>query len=187
MTALVEWHPDLPEAAECWDRLRRLTPRQREVVGLLAGGHTAKEIGRLLGIAVSTVQNTVGNACKTLGMLPASRLPAFVALASTAAPEVEQAPLTPVERLTAETVHDPVSGCWVFPEERVKVGGGAGAPPLARNVAYAHWHGPFDSTKLEVVPSCGNGSCVAPAHLELVSRNTGLPPGMRVRDLRRAS
>jgi DNA-binding CsgD family transcriptional regulator len=36
-------------------RLAELTPRETEVAGLLADGLTAQEIGKLLGIAVGTV------------------------------------------------------------------------------------------------------------------------------------
>jgi DNA-binding CsgD family transcriptional regulator len=44
-----------------------LTPREREVLRLVAGGHSVKEIGAALGISVQTAAKHVGNILRKLG------------------------------------------------------------------------------------------------------------------------
>jgi DNA-binding NarL/FixJ family response regulator len=46
----------------------RLTARQREIVGLIAGGATDKEIGTALGIRTATAQKHVANLLRRLGV-----------------------------------------------------------------------------------------------------------------------
>lgn len=57
-----------------------LTPREREVLGEVAAGKTAKEIARSLGISINTVKFHVRN---TLLKLGARNMTAAVALALT--------------------------------------------------------------------------------------------------------
>lgn len=47
-------------------RARELTPRQREVVALIASGHSDKEIATALGIATATAQKHVTNVLRRL-------------------------------------------------------------------------------------------------------------------------
>jgi two-component system, NarL family, nitrate/nitrite response regulator NarL len=56
--------------------MRKLTPREREVLGHLAEGKSNKEIAGLLGISQSTVQNHIHNLLEKLGAR--SRLEAVV-------------------------------------------------------------------------------------------------------------
>ena len=49
-------------------RADRLTARQREIVGLIAGGATDKEIGAALGIRTATAQKHVANLLRRLGV-----------------------------------------------------------------------------------------------------------------------
>lgn len=49
-------------------RSDRLTARQREIVGLIAGGATDKEIGAVLGIRTATAQKHVANLLRRLGV-----------------------------------------------------------------------------------------------------------------------
>lgn len=49
------------------DRVAALTPRQREVVRLVSLGCIVEEIARILGLAVSTVDNHKAAAMRTLG------------------------------------------------------------------------------------------------------------------------
>ena len=49
-------------------RSDRLTARQREIVGLIAGGATDKEIGAELGIRTATAQKHVANLLRRLGV-----------------------------------------------------------------------------------------------------------------------
>jgi DNA-binding CsgD family transcriptional regulator len=48
--------------------LERLTPRQREVLGLIAEGHTMKEVGLILSISVKTVEAHRANLMNSLDM-----------------------------------------------------------------------------------------------------------------------
>ena len=48
--------------------LERLTPRQREVLGLIAEGHTMKEVGLILSISVKTVEAHRANLMNRLDM-----------------------------------------------------------------------------------------------------------------------
>lgn len=73
-----EWHPDVPDVAECRRRLALLQPRQREVIALLAHGWTPKQIARRLGITQKTAQNHLFAASEVLDVRPPQ--PAVVAL-----------------------------------------------------------------------------------------------------------
>ena len=50
------------------DRITKLTDRQRACLELVAKGFTSKEIGRMLGISYSTVDNHILLATQTLGV-----------------------------------------------------------------------------------------------------------------------
>ena len=54
-------------ATDMKERVEALTPRQREVVRLVSLGCIVEEIARVLGLAVSTVDNHKAAAMKTLG------------------------------------------------------------------------------------------------------------------------
>ena len=47
-------------------RASELTPRQREVVALIASGHSDREIASVLGIATTTAQKHVTNVLRRL-------------------------------------------------------------------------------------------------------------------------
>lgn len=49
------------DAASCWSRLKRLTPREFDVLHLLSAGHSVPEVADQLGIARSTAKNHVHN------------------------------------------------------------------------------------------------------------------------------
>jgi pimeloyl-ACP methyl ester carboxylesterase/DNA-binding CsgD family transcriptional regulator len=55
------------DAAEQVDRAPTLTPRQREVMALVAAGHTDKEIARALALSPRTVEMHVAHALAALG------------------------------------------------------------------------------------------------------------------------
>ena len=44
-------------------KVNRLTPRQLEIIGLLAQGHSNKQVGYILSIGVTTVKRHIYNAC----------------------------------------------------------------------------------------------------------------------------
>ena len=48
------------------DLIARLTPRQLEVIGLLAQGQSNKQTGEILSIGGATVRTHIQNACKRL-------------------------------------------------------------------------------------------------------------------------
>ena len=48
--------------------LERLTPRQREVLQLIAEGHTTKEIAKALGISVKTAEAYRGELMRALDL-----------------------------------------------------------------------------------------------------------------------
>jgi DNA-binding NarL/FixJ family response regulator len=50
------------------DPLRALTPREREVLGLMAEGRSNASIGQLLGMAIKTVETHVGRVFVKLGL-----------------------------------------------------------------------------------------------------------------------
>jgi DNA-binding NarL/FixJ family response regulator len=53
--------------AQPWRATARLTPRQRQIVGLIAEGASDKQIGGTLGIATATAQKHVTNILERLG------------------------------------------------------------------------------------------------------------------------
>jgi DNA-binding NarL/FixJ family response regulator len=55
-----------PSAASIWGASERLTPRESEIVGLIDGGLSNKEIAVRLGIEVATVKNHVHNLLEKL-------------------------------------------------------------------------------------------------------------------------
>ncbi|MGI6657580.1 MAG: response regulator [Desulfobulbus sp.] len=57
--------------------LDRLTPRQREVLQLLAEGHSVKEVGALLGISARTVEFHKYSMIDTLGLKSSAELVRF--------------------------------------------------------------------------------------------------------------
>ena len=71
-----------------------LTPRQREVVTLIAQGAADKEIARTLGVTTATVQKHVTNVLKRLGV-PNRAAAAAVLVSSTAWVAAQGAPALP--------------------------------------------------------------------------------------------
>ncbi len=53
---------------------KRLTPREREIVQLVAEGYTTKQIARKLAISVKTVETHRGNVLRTLGLHSVSEI-----------------------------------------------------------------------------------------------------------------
>ena len=47
---------------------RQLTPREHEVLTLVAGGHTNREIARALSLTESTVKVHMRNMCRLIGL-----------------------------------------------------------------------------------------------------------------------
>lgn len=74
------WHPDIPDAVECRERLARLTGRQREIVELLARGWTRQQIARRLGISARTVSGHLYDPAGICARLEASPPHLVVAL-----------------------------------------------------------------------------------------------------------
>jgi DNA-binding CsgD family transcriptional regulator len=48
------------------EKVNKLTPRQMQVVGLLAQGNSAKQVGYILSIGTDTVKKHIYNACDRL-------------------------------------------------------------------------------------------------------------------------
>jgi DNA-binding NarL/FixJ family response regulator len=59
------------------DRFQALTPRQREVLQLLAEGHTSKEIGGILNVSTKTVEFHKGRIKTELGLRSIAELTQF--------------------------------------------------------------------------------------------------------------
>lgn len=59
---------DIDEEVKDTSGVSRLTPREREVVGLIARGFTYSEIGAELGIAVKTLENHISHIFEKLGV-----------------------------------------------------------------------------------------------------------------------
>lgn len=60
--------PAIEAALAVRRRLKRLTPRQLEVLRLVAGGHTTREIARRLKLSAKTVESHRGEIMKRLGI-----------------------------------------------------------------------------------------------------------------------
>jgi two-component system, NarL family, nitrate/nitrite response regulator NarL len=56
---LAEFHRDRQEHHEMRDRLHRLTPREREVLGQLTEGHTVRDIAKASVVSEATVRTQV--------------------------------------------------------------------------------------------------------------------------------
>ncbi len=54
--------------------LTSLTPREREILTLIAKGHSNREIARLLYVSESTVKNHISSVYKKVGIAGRSRL-----------------------------------------------------------------------------------------------------------------
>jgi DNA-binding NarL/FixJ family response regulator len=54
--------------------LASLTPREREILTLIAKGHSNREIARLLYVSESTVKNHISSVYKKVGLAGRSRL-----------------------------------------------------------------------------------------------------------------
>lgn len=48
--------------------MEKLTPRQMEIIGLLAQGNSNKQVARLLGICTDTVRKRIISACARAGV-----------------------------------------------------------------------------------------------------------------------
>jgi DNA-binding CsgD family transcriptional regulator len=59
--ALSAWRPQLPVTVP------QLTPRERDILGSIALGHTIRQTARTLGIAAKTVENTQARLFRKLG------------------------------------------------------------------------------------------------------------------------
>jgi DNA-binding CsgD family transcriptional regulator len=59
------------------DRFQALTPRQREVLQLLAEGHTSKEIAGILAVSTKTVEFHKGRIKTELGLRSIAELTQF--------------------------------------------------------------------------------------------------------------
>jgi DNA-binding NarL/FixJ family response regulator len=68
-----------PESASFRRRLTRLTPRQREVLALLAEGRSNREIGNALFVSEGTIKNHVSQILDLLGVRDRTRLAVLVA------------------------------------------------------------------------------------------------------------
>jgi two-component system nitrate/nitrite response regulator NarL len=53
------WHQERQKHQELRNRLQRLTPREREVLGHLTEGHTVRDIARLSVVSEATVRTQV--------------------------------------------------------------------------------------------------------------------------------
>jgi DNA-binding CsgD family transcriptional regulator len=61
-SALLKWAP-CPTPA-----MPKLTPREFDILGSIARGHTIRQTARMLGIAVKTVENTQARLFRKLGV-----------------------------------------------------------------------------------------------------------------------
>jgi DNA-binding NarL/FixJ family response regulator len=65
------------DAERAWDPAGSLTPRQREILQLVAKGRTAKEIGAILGISARTVESHKYELMEALGLERSAELVQF--------------------------------------------------------------------------------------------------------------
>ena len=65
------------DAERAWDPAGSLTPRQREILQLVAKGRTAKEIGAILGISARTVESHKYELMQALGVERSAELVQF--------------------------------------------------------------------------------------------------------------
>ena len=65
--SIINGYLDKPKA-EPEDHYHKLTPRQREVLQLIAEGHSTKQIAAMLNISINTVENHRANLMKNLGV-----------------------------------------------------------------------------------------------------------------------
>lgn len=92
-------------------RISRLTERQKDCLKLVADGYTAKEIGRMLGISYSTVNNHLQAAIQLLevgGRKEAARLYAQ----ATRNPPRQRVPSEPPQLAAADTSFDHEPATW---------------------------------------------------------------------------
>lgn len=75
---VIPMSPPADEAANIGPRLARLTPRQRQILGLIAEGYSTREIAHQLGRSVKTVETHRGLLMRRLG---ARNVPALVKFA----------------------------------------------------------------------------------------------------------
>lgn len=54
--------------------ISRLTPRQLEIIGLIAQGHSEKQTAHLLSISAATIHKHITNACEKTGINNRTRL-----------------------------------------------------------------------------------------------------------------
>ncbi|MGA7270111.1 MAG: helix-turn-helix transcriptional regulator [Acidimicrobiia bacterium] len=64
-------------AKHVWD-IERLTPREREVTGLIARGYTYRETAAELGISVKTLENHISNIFRKVHVTTRSELTRYV-------------------------------------------------------------------------------------------------------------
>ena len=67
---MAQWHPDVPDAIECRDRVERLRPRERQILEMLSGGWSIKQIARHFGVTSHTVHNSLYRAFDKLDARP---------------------------------------------------------------------------------------------------------------------
>jgi len=67
---------DIDDESDTDSGLSRLTPREREVVMLIARGHTYREVSAELGISVKTLESHMSNIFKKLGVASRHQLAA---------------------------------------------------------------------------------------------------------------
>lgn len=63
----------LPAPPSEWDAIETLTPRELEVLRLVAGGYSNREIGELLTTSEGTVKNQVSTVMAKLGVRDRTR------------------------------------------------------------------------------------------------------------------
>lgn len=105
--------------------MNRLTERQKDCLGLVAEGYTAKEIGRMLGISYSTVNNHLQAAIQLLevdGRKEAARLYAR----TLENPARQRVPSEPAALAEGEPSFDQEPATWLRGWRRI----GALLPPL---------------------------------------------------------
>ena len=61
------------------EQLKKLTPREKEVLKIIGHGKTTKQVADQLGLSVSTVGNHRKHICRKLGLHSTAELAAFAA------------------------------------------------------------------------------------------------------------